>query len=95
MDSVCLQVRPADRRRDFLPAGAARGIARLLAVWAILFAGVPVRQASAAIVQLVQSGTAVSSANGIVTVTLPTAVDTTKSVLIFQGRSNSNRPVAS
>ena len=43
-------------------------------------------------IQVVQSGTAVNNANGIQTVTLTTSVDMTKSVLIFQARSNSNRP---
>lgn len=50
--------------------------------------------ASAATFKAVQSGTATSSSNGTTTVTI-TAVDTTKSFLIFQTRSDSNRPVGS
>ena len=45
-------------------------------------------------IQLVQSGTAVNNANGIQTITI-SSVDMTKSVLIFQARSNSNRPPGS
>src|SRR6185295_143189 len=50
--------------------------------------------AQAAVCQLVQSGTAVNTANGNQTIGI-SSVDTTKSVLIFQARSNSNRAVAS
>lgn len=46
----------------------------------------------AATVSSVQSGTASSTANGTLTVTI-TSVDTTKSMLIFQTRHSSNRPV--
>src|SRR6266851_82632 len=70
------------------------GVGRLLAVCAVLLAAVPARDVSAAVVQQVQSGTAVNNANGIQTITI-SSVDMTKSVLIFQARSNSSRPVAS
>ncbi len=43
----------------------------------------------------VQSGTAVSSANGTLTVAIPTLVVTARSFLIFNTRHNSNRPVGS
>ncbi len=44
--------------------------------------------------QQVQSGTVANTANGTQVVTI-TSVDTTKSILFFQTRSDSNRPVAS
>ena len=65
----------------------------MLAVVALGFGG-SFNTAQAAVAQLVQSGTAVNTANGIQTIGI-SSVDTTKSVLIFQARSNSNRPVAS
>ncbi|VAW96613.1 hypothetical protein MNBD_GAMMA20-192, partial [hydrothermal vent metagenome] len=49
---------------------------------------------SAAVVKDVQSGTAMSSGNGVVTVGI-TAVDPAKSFLVFQTRSSSNRPPGS
>jgi hypothetical protein len=51
-------------------------------------------EANAATIKKVQSGTASSTGNGTVTVTI-SSVDTTKSFLIFQTRSNSNRPPGS
>ena len=66
----------------------------MLLVFTVLLAGAPVEEASAAICQQVQSGTAVNNANGIQTITI-SSIDTTKSILIFQARSNSNRPVGS
>jgi hypothetical protein len=95
MDFVCLHERFADRMRDVPFTGVAHGLARMLAVSALLLVAVPARQASAAVIQVVQSGTAINNANGIQTVTFTTAVDMTKSVLIFQARSNSNRPPGS
>ena len=50
--------------------------------------------AEAAVVQQVQSGTAVNNANGVQTITI-SAVDTSKSFLIFQARSSGDRPVNS
>ncbi len=50
--------------------------------------------AEAAVAQRVQSGTAVNTANGVQTITI-SSVDTTKSFLIVQARSSSNRPVGS
>ena len=49
---------------------------------------------SAAVVKGVQHGSAVSRGNGVVTVGI-TAVDPTKSLLIFSSRSSSNRPPGS
>src|SRR3954462_15188734 len=66
-------------------------LARLIAIGLMLLA--PAR-VDAAVAQLVQSGTAVNTANAIQTITI-SSVDTTKSVLIFQTRSNGNRPVQS
>lgn len=43
----------------------------------------------------VQTGTAVSTANGTLTVPIPTTVDMTRSFLMFSSRHNSNRPVGS
>ncbi|MEO8521297.1 MAG: hypothetical protein ABI603_08040, partial [Acidobacteriota bacterium] len=57
-------------------------------------AGPSVREASAATLQQVQSGTAVNSANGIQTITI-SSIDPTKSFLIFEAASDSNRPVGS
>ena len=54
-------------------------------------AGAP---AEAAVAQRVQSGTAVNTANGIQSIAI-TSVDTTKSFLIFETRTNSTRPVGS
>src|SRR4051812_31715184 len=71
-----------------------RRIGCWLAVCATLLAFVPTYSASAAVLEQVQSGTAVNSANGIQTISI-SSVDMTKSVLIFQTRSNSNRPVGS
>lgn len=59
----------------------------------IALAGLP-SAAAAATIKAVQSGTATSSGNGTTTASI-TSVDTTKSFLIFQTRSNSNRPVGS
>ncbi len=69
---------------------------RLLAGWtvAILLCLCAVPQdAGAAVLQQVQSGTAVNSANGIQTVTI-SSIDITKSFLIFQVRSTGDRPVS-
>ena len=68
---------------------------RLLAGWtvAILLCLCAVPQdAGAAVLQQVQSGTAVNSANGIQTVTI-SSIDITKSFLVFQVRSTGDRPV--
>jgi hypothetical protein len=51
----------------------------------VLIAAAP-QHASAAVLQQVQSGTAVNTANGIQTITIA-SVDTTKSFLIFQTRT--------
>lgn len=51
----------------------------------------PARHASAAILQQVQSGTVTSTGNGITSVTI-SSIDTTKSVLIFQTRTDSGMP---
>src|SRR5262245_44074285 len=72
---------------------ASLGMRLLLTVLAVGFGG-SFNAAHAAVCQLVQSGTAVNNANGIQTIGI-SSVDTTKSFLIFQARSNSNRPVAS
>jgi len=69
------------------------GLRLMLALFAVGFGG-SFDAAQAAVCQLVQSGTAVNTANGIQTIGI-SSVDTTKSILIFQARSNSNRPVAS
>src|SRR5262245_37967158 len=69
------------------------GLRLMLAVFAVGFGG-SFDAAHAAVCELVQSGTAVNNANGIQTIAI-SSVDMTKSVLIFQARSNSNRPVAS
>lgn len=58
----------------------------------LALAGTGVREASAATIQQVQSGTAVNSANGTLTVTL-SSIDPAKSFLIFETTSSSNRPV--
>ena len=81
-------------RRGFrrLPASTNRGL--LIAVCAVMMLAASATQASAAVIQQVQSGTAVNNANGIQTIAI-SSIDTTKSVLIFQARSNSNRPVGS
>jgi hypothetical protein len=52
------------------------------------------REASAASVQRVQSGTAVNSANGTQTITI-SPVDPAKSFLVFESRHDSARPVGS
>ena len=82
-----------DRRRGFWRRRTT-DMGRWLTVLAVLLAGAPVQEASAAICQQVQSGTAANNANGIQTIAI-SSVDTTKSILIFQARSNSNRPVGS
>ena len=69
---------------------------RLLAGWTVaillcLFA-VP-QDAGAAVLQQVQSGTAVNTANGIQTMTI-SSIDITKSFLVFQVRSTGDRPVS-
>ena len=66
----------------------------VLPVAVVLTWWVPAQDARAAAVQRVQSGTAVNSANGTQTITI-SSVDTSKSVLIFQTRSDGNRPVNS
>ena len=50
------------------------------------------QDAGAAVLQQVQSGTAVNTANGTQTVTI-SSVDITKSFLVFQVRSTGDRPV--
>lgn len=50
--------------------------------------------AHAAVISSVQTGTLVSSVNGTSTVTI-TSVDPTRSILFFEARHNSNRPVGS
>src|SRR5882724_6718651 len=66
-------VRPREQsthgRRNLRSARIATGIVRL-AVCAALLAALPAREASAAVIQLVQSGTAVNNANGIQTITI-------------------------
>jgi len=64
---------------------------RLLILFVLLLASTSL---SAAVIKGVQSGTAVSSGNGVVTVGI-TAVDPAKSFLVFQTRSSSNRPPGS
>jgi hypothetical protein len=72
-----------------------KNLARLFAALATLAAwSAFVPNAQAASVQNTQSGTIVNSANGIQTVTI-SSVDTTKSVLFFSTRHDSNRPVGS
>jgi uncharacterized repeat protein (TIGR01451 family) len=61
---------------------------------AVALALITVPQANAATIQGVQSGTATSSANGTVTVSIA-AVDPAKSFLMFGTRHNDNRPPAS
>ena len=71
-------------------------VSRLLAGWtvAILLCLCAVPQdAGAAVLQQVQSGTAVNTANGTQTVTI-SSVDITKSFLVFQIRSSGDRPVS-
>ena len=68
--------------------------AAVLASASLLTWGLPVREAAAASVQRVQSGTAVNSANGTQTITI-TSVDPAKSFLIFETRHESNRPPGS
>ena len=79
------------RRKRWCGLSRARLAFGSVLLWAILF---PNAVAQAAEVKVVQSGTATSSGNGTVTVTI-NAVDTTKAFLIFQTRHNSNRPVGS
>ena len=68
---------------------------RLSVLWLVVAAwGVSIPAADAAIAQLVQSGTAASTANGITTVTI-SAIDPAKSVLFFSTRHDGNRPVSS
>ncbi|MEO7118157.1 MAG: hypothetical protein ABIZ34_04210, partial [Candidatus Limnocylindrales bacterium] len=68
---------------------------RLTAICALLaLSGTSVREAAAATIQQVQSGTAVNSANGTQTITI-SSIDPTKSFLIFQAASDSNRPAGS
>ena len=69
----------------------ARWIGVAAAVASVVLCGAP---SFAATVRSLQSGTATSSANGTLTVTIA-AVDTTKAALFFETRHNSNRPVAS
>jgi hypothetical protein len=57
----------------------------------VLLTGTP---SSGALVRTLQTGTAQSTANGTLTVTIA-SVDTTKTVLFFDSRHNSNRPVGS
>jgi hypothetical protein len=64
------------------------GLRLMLALFAVGFGG-SFDAAQAAVCQLVQSGTAVNTANGVQTIGI-SSVDTTKSILIFQARSNSN-----
>ncbi len=64
---------------------------RLLILFVLLLASTSL---PAAVIKGVQSGTAVSSGNGVVTVGI-TAVDPAKSFLVFQTRSSSNRPPGS
>ncbi|MGH9372055.1 MAG: hypothetical protein ACRD15_11045, partial [Vicinamibacterales bacterium] len=79
------------RRRSRL-RGASR---RLLAVCAaIVVLGVTAQDAAAAIVEQVQSGTVVNNSNGVQTVTIA-SIDPATSFLIFQIRSNGDRPVNS
>jgi hypothetical protein len=68
----------------------------LAAVAAISLAGLLLVHgtAFAAVAQQVQSGTVANAANGVQVVNIA-AVDPAKSFLIFEARSNSNRPVAS
>ena len=69
------------------------GQLRLLAAGALAFLLLP-HAATAAALQQMQSGTAVSTANGTQTITI-SSVDITKSFLIFQTRSSGDRPVNS
>ncbi len=69
-------------------------ISRALLVCLVAWSLTSAQEASAATVQQVQSGTAVSSANGIQTIAI-SSIDPTKSFLIFETRSDSNRPVGS
>jgi hypothetical protein len=76
-------------RRSLAPA-----VTRLGGVSAVLCAGMLLAPttAHAAVVQQVQSGTAVNSANGTQTINI-SGVDPSKSFLIFETRHASNRPV--
>src|SRR5262245_14131220 len=69
-------------------------IRRWFVACAVVSLVLPARPTSAAVLQQVQSGTAVNTANGIQTITI-SPVDTTKSFLVFQTRSNSPLPPAS
>ena len=91
MESVRLQEHSTDLRRD-LSWPRIPGVARLLTVCAVMFAGVPAATVQAAVLQLVQSNTVTSSATGITTVTLGIPVDTTKSFLVFQARTSAAVP---
>jgi hypothetical protein len=71
-----------------------RAAAIMLALCTLAVAGAFPAPADAAVLQQVQSGTTVNSANGIQTVTIA-SVDITKSFLIFQTRSTGDRPVSS
>ena len=66
--------------------------ARTLAFAAVSLLLCAIPRAQAAILQQVQSGTAVNSANGTQTITIA-SVDITKSFLVFQTRSSGDRPV--
>src|SRR4026209_276573 len=91
MEPVRLQRHSTDLRRD-LSWPRIPGVARLLTVCAVMFAGVPAATVQAAVLQQIQSGVATSSATGITTVTLGTAVDMTKSFLVFQTRTSAAVP---
>ena len=71
-------------------------VPRLAAVAAVSLAGLLLVHgtAFAAVAQQVQSGTVANAANGVQIVNI-SAIDPAKSFLIFEARSNSNRPVAS
>src|SRR5690349_6429726 len=90
MVHVCLRHHPAELSRSRVRAFAQR-LLRVAAACAVVSGVVPAQNASAAILQQVQSGTTTSSGNGTVTVTIA-AADMTKSFLIFQTRSDSGVP---
>jgi len=87
------RVAAPERRAEASPV--TESVTRHVAVWALAAVlGALASPAGAAVLSGVQAGTALSTATGTVTVPI-TAVDPTRSFLIFETRNNSNRPVAS
>jgi hypothetical protein len=93
---VAVTPRPTSNARFALVRGGLRRAAAslLLAIGTLAMILTVPTVASAAILQQVQSGTATNNAAGTQTITI-SAIDTTKSFLIFQVRSTGDRPVNS